>query len=242
MNLDFAVLSERGKRPGNEDCIFPHQAEPQMDLFIVCDGVGGANKGEVASRLVCEFLAHKYKDNKIEHKAGFDADIFGCESKLQLHLSLNLDSEGMATTLALLKFQDNTAFIAHAGDSRVYHIREGQILYVTKDHSLVNELISTGYISEDEARTHPKKNVITKAITGDKNHTQADISTIPDIHTGDLFLLCSDGILEGIDTDFIADNFQSTSHPSFIIDLISKQCSMKSSDNYSAIVVKIQNE
>jgi len=242
MNLDFAVISEKGKRPGNEDFIFPLHAEPQIDLFIVCDGVGGANRGDVASKLVCEYLAEKYKDTKIENYTGFDADIFGCESQLQHHLSLNSDSVGMATTLALLKFQDSTAIVAHAGDSRVYHIREGQILHVTKDHSLVNELISTGYISEEEARTHPKKNIITKAITGDKNHTQVDISMIPDINTGDLFLLCSDGILEGINTSFIEDNFHSSSPPSFIIDLISKQCSNKSNDNYSAIVVKIQNE
>jgi PPM family protein phosphatase len=239
MKLSFEVISQKGKRENNEDCSYPVSSHSPSELFLVCDGVGGANKGEVASRIACKSIV-EILDGKSElNFEELNKALEYAEHQLANYLSENPDSEGMATTLTLLMLQENAAFVGYAGDSRVYHIRDGEILFQTKDHSLINELISTGYITEEEAKTHPNRNVITKAITGDGKHTQADSFLIASIQVGDFFLLCSDGVLEAVDELFISKHFITNNSPQSIVKLIEQECSLKSNDNFSAIVVKV---
>ena len=162
------AITEKGGRSNNEDSIYPLPEQVTLDqkLFMVCDGVGGAEKGEVASSLACEsiqtFFSTFLKDDptpEFIHKAVHYAEV--CfDSYVQEHP----EAMGMATTLTMAYIASSGIVLAHIGDSRIYHLRKGEILYQTEDHSLVNSLVKLGKITPEEALTHPQRNVNEKAI------------------------------------------------------------------------------
>ena len=246
IKYNFSLLTEKGKRPNNEDAIFPEKLNVDTFTFIVCDGVGGAEKGEIASSLTCKVLSEHLIGLKSEEQIRefIQAGVVKAQQVLQDFAKDHPLSEGMATTLAMIHFFENKVAIVHIGDSRVYHIRNKEILYVTRDHSYVNDLVATGYITQEEAKTHPDKNIITRAISTDGNDTKADIKMISDIQSGDYFFLCSDGILEAIDEIYLSqqltnDHKLSTSkNLENLIVLIRGQCAEKTKDNYSAILIQ----
>jgi protein phosphatase len=242
VTLRYGTLSEKGRRPDNEDTIYPEDAFAQEvdGLFMVCDGVGGAEKGEVASRItagsMAEFMLGK---DMILDEDNILTALEYIDSRLKEYLSANPESEGMATTLALLQFHRNEASVAHVGDSRVYHFRNGEIIFRTVDHSLVNEFIQAGLITEEEARHHPQKNVITRAISGREDlPARASVSIIEDIRPGDQFLICSDGVTEVMDDKEICEVVRGHS-PDAAIRAIRERCAPDSRDNYSAVVVEV---
>src|SRR5690606_16489553 len=145
---NYFTISEEGKRPYNEDYLF---ADSNSGFFIVCDGVGGSNKGEVASRKACEYFSESLKNSSDFSLTGLEKALVQCENKFDEYTRQNPDAKGMATTLTLLKFLSGKAVIAHIGDSRVYHIRNGEILFQTTDHSFVNELVASGFLTPEEA-------------------------------------------------------------------------------------------
>ena len=102
----------------------------------------------------------------------------------------------MATTLTMVSVGASGITLAHIGDSRIYQFRQGEIIYQTEDHSLVNSLVKLGKISKEEALTHPQKNVIIRAIQGSEHPTEADVVLLKDIQAGDYFFMCTDGVLE----------------------------------------------
>lgn len=239
MKANYFTISEEGKRPYNEDFLF---LDSESNLFIVCDGVGGSNKGEVASRKACEFFSDylsRFSDYSI---TGLEKALVDCESRFDEHTAQNPDTKGMATTLTLLKLFENKAVIGHIGDSRVYHVRNGEIMFQTVDHSFVNELVASGFLTPEEAKTHPKRNQITRAIQGSENNTYIDVNEIESIEENDYFILCSDGILEGISDEFIQNNFTENNSLENLKELILKDCREKSNDNFTAIVIKISNK
>lgn len=145
------AITEKGGRSNNEDSIYPLPEQVTLDqkLFMVCDGVGGAEKGEVASSLACEsiqtFFSTFLKDDptpEFIHKAVHYAEV--CfDSYVQEHP----EAMGMATTLTMAYIASSGIVLAHIGDSRIYHLRKGEILYQTEDHSLVNSLVKLGKIT-----------------------------------------------------------------------------------------------
>jgi serine/threonine protein phosphatase PrpC len=149
------AITEKGGRSNNEDSIYPLPEQVTLDqkLFMVCDGVGGAEKGEVASSLACEsiqtFFSTFLKDDptpEFIHKAVHYAEV--CfDSYVQEHP----EAMGMATTLTMAYIASSGIVLAHIGDSRIYHLRKGEILYQTEDHSLVNSLVKLGKITPEEA-------------------------------------------------------------------------------------------
>lgn len=203
MKYSFEVHSiyELGKRANQEDCIYPQKGEYSDGLFIVCDGMGGHEKGEVASTTVCEVMSSYICDHFC------DKDEFTQENFLDA-LSAAYDAldekdddseKKMGTTLTLLKFHDKGCLAAHMGDSRIYHIRPSvkRILYVSRDHSLVNELVALGEMTQEEAKTSRQKNIITRAMQpGQERRSKADIKIIEDVRAGDYFYMCTDGMLE----------------------------------------------
>lgn len=238
MKTNYFTISEKGKRPYNEDYPF---SDDESELFLVCDGVGGSNKGEVASRKACEFLSQYLSLNPDYSFTGLEKALVHCESRFDDYTSQNPDAKGMATTLTLLKLFQDKAVIGHIGDSRVYHIRNGEIIFQTTDHSFVNELVASGFLTNEEAKTHPKRNQITRAIQGSENNTYIDINEIDSVEIDDYFMLCSDGILEGIDDEFIQNNFTQNNSLDRLQELILQNCKEKSSDNFTAIVIKISH-
>src|SRR5690606_8574683 len=170
---------------------------------------------------------------------GLEKALVQCENKFDEYTRQNPDAKGMATTLTLLKFLSGKAVIAHIGDSRVYHIRNGEILFQTTDHSFVNELVASGFLTPEEAKTHPKRNQITRAVQGSEYPTYIDVNEIESVQNQHYFMLCSNGILEAIDDDFILRNFLEENSPEQLKGRILEMCREMSTDNFTAIINKI---
>lgn len=210
-------IHELGQRQNQEDSIFPvHGASTPNDrLFILCDGMGGHEKGEVASATVCEVMSDIIQTRWNPNEPLADALLLEAleEAYNELDAKDNGEEKKMGTTLTLLCLHANGATVAHIGDSRVYQLRpagyarkensliidkwQAKIVFKTRDHSLVNDLIRIGEITEEEAKNHPQKNVITRAMQPcQERRAKADIAHLTDIQPGDYFYLCSDGMLE----------------------------------------------
>ena len=233
-------LHEIGGKKNQEDYIWPAAGSAALHdkIFIVCDGVGGSENGEVASRMIAEYVGKKLLQTAGENISldYINELLFGAKQQLVAHANNAGLNKDMATTFSLLVLFSNKAFVAWCGDSRVYHVRKSEILYKTSDHSLVNTLVKNGEITEEEALVHPQKHIILKAINGDDTAADADGEWINNIADGDYFMLCTDGLLENIsDTaikTLLADNTD-------IIQKIQERCYGKTRDNYSMYLVQI---
>ena len=200
-------LQELGQRTNQEDSLFPALGRSTSDdrLFVLCDGMGGHEKGEVASATVCATLS------RVILSAWHPGEVLSDELFLQalsaaydvLDAKDNGEERKMGTTLTFLCLHAGGATVAHIGDSRIYQLRPAsknspaRIVFRTQDHSLVNDLVKIGEITEEEAKHHPQKNVITRAMQPCQEHrAKADIAHLTDILPGDYFYMCSDGMLE----------------------------------------------
>lgn len=250
MNITLAqpyAVTDKGKRSNNEDAIFP---PPESDfqnqrLFIVCDGVGGAERGEIASDLACESISSYFKafssNSRAIDKSFVQKAIEYTETCFEDYISNHPEAKGMATTLTLAYLGKSQITIAHIGDSRVYHIRGGQIIHKTEDHSLVNYLVKTGQLTPQAALTFSKKNVILRAIQGSHNPVEAEVVVLKNIMPGDYLFLCTDGVLERIDDEKLMEIFKKGGANCYDIKgMISDICSEKSRDNYSFYIIPIQ--
>ena len=239
------AASEKGKRQNNEDCIFPlsELANLRQRLFMVCDGVGGAEKGEVASALACDSIQTYFitflEDNEAT-EAFVNKAIQYTESCFDKNIAQYPESKGMATTMTLLYIGESDITLAHIGDSRIYQFREGRIIFKTGDHSLVQSLVDIGEITKEEAAVHPKKNVITRALCGTTNPVKADVACIKDIQYGDFFFLCTDGVTDCLQDEQLSLLFSSGQSTEKIKDILIEHCSKESKDNYSFYIIPIQ--
>ena len=195
------AIWELGQRDNQEDSIFPMFGKATDDdrLFILCDGMGGHEHGEVASQTVCKAMSNAILS--LDKQSFTDDDLLDALQVVyrQLDSLDNSHLKKMGTTLCLLYFHSGGVTAAHIGDSRIYHVRpkENRILYQSRDHSLVYDLYQAGEISYDEMRTSTQKNIITRAIQpGEENRVRPAIVHITDIQPGDYFYICSDGMLE----------------------------------------------
>ena len=200
-------LQELGQRQNQEDFLFPAlgKSTPDDRLFVLCDGMGGHEKGEVASATVCETISSTILSAWNPNEALSDELFLQALSAAYEALDAKDNSEErkMGTTLTFLCLHTNGATVAHIGDSRIYQLRPAskkspaRIVFRTQDHSLVNDLVKIGEITEEEAKHHPQKNVITRAMQPCQEHrAKADIAHLTDIQPGDYFYMCSDGMLE----------------------------------------------
>ena len=240
-------INEIGKRTNNEDSIYPQNENVSVNdrLFLVCDGVGGANKGEVASSLACESI-QTYFRTFLDAENDIDADFIEkairyTETRFDEHIKENPEAKGMATTLCLIYLSPNGVFLTHAGDSRIYQERNGQIIFRTEDHSLVNSWLKSGMINEDEARNHPRKNIIYRAIQGSEHPIEVDVVQLVDLQPGDNFLMATDGVSEATSDSDICNILSQKGSAESKLSSIRDICSEKSRDNFSAFLVPIQD-
>ncbi len=238
-------LYERGQRSNNEDNLFPPSGTSSADdqLFLVCDGVGGADKGEIASEIVCRAISGYFLQHAIKTS---DTQIIGdaiayAEAELERHKETAPNTARMATTLALLHLHENGASVAHVGDSRVYHIREGRLCTRTQDHSYVNELVKSGIITAEEAPKHPKRNVITRALQGSGSPVVPEVQLLEDLQAGDYFFLCTDGILEALTENELLDILGSAQTDAQKLAKIREKCEAHSRDNFTAYLIRLQS-
>lgn len=259
-NLSAFSVLEVGKRvdaeglPHQEDSLYPQGTTlpSHSRVFVLCDGMGGHDAGEVASSVVCDSLGKtldlKIKDNQPVNKSVFQESLNVAYSELDSHDTQS--AKKMGTTLAAIVFHSVGVLVAHIGDSRVYHIRPGvseadtQILFQTEDHSLINSLVKAGELTLEEAKKTVKKNVITRAMQPNSERCQADINEISDIKAGDYFYVCSDGMLEqeemenGTALRRIFSNEVGTTEEKVAILL---GATAENRDNHSAWVIKIED-
>ncbi len=202
------------KRQINEDAFFRDDAR---GFYVVADGVGGHNKGEIASREAVEqitmWLMGAQRDLDLLVRGVEEGDT-ECVWEIRRLLEsgvknacymvfgmaeLDPEKKGMSTTLSALLIRANLAFAAHVGDSRVYRVRGTTVLQLTEDHTLINYKIKHGLMTRAEAEKASGKNVITRAV-GHKDYVQVDTADL-DVVSGDRFLLCSDGLHGYFNTD-----------------------------------------
>jgi PPM family protein phosphatase len=189
----YAARTDTGrKRRRNEDAYV--LAPP---LFAVADGMGGAQAGEVASRLAAAALEDT-DPGRLTGPERVSSLIREANRRVHERSSTDPATSGMGTTMTVALVEDDGVVIGHVGDSRAYVVRGGRIEQLTDDHSLVNELLKSGKLSPEEAEVHPQRSVITRAVGTDP---EVDVdSFVVDALDGDVFLICSDGL-----TDMVAD-------------------------------------
>ena len=239
------AIYELGKRSNQEDCISPALGSATADdrLFVLCDGMGGHERGEVASRAICLGLTDYFHKNISPENILTDEQLQEAieYSYQQLDMKDNGAFRKAGTTMTLLFFHRGGCTAAHIGDSRIYHVRPSSrtLLYKSRDHSLVFELYQMGAITYEEMKTHPRKNQVSRAmIPGTDNRQEADIVHITNILPGDYFLLCSDGVLESMDDEEILDWLGAeTSNEEKCRELV--KATKENDDNHSAYLVHI---
>lgn len=162
-------------------------------LFIVADGMGGHRHGEVASELTVQEIRQRMQNGTASDPAGHLAAAVGsAHRRLIDEIEGDPSLSGMGTTVVVLQIVGEEAIIAHVGDSRAYRLVDGRLELLTEDHTWVNEQVSAGFLSSAQARAHPLRNVVTRAVGGGGEVT-VDVQRAQ-IRPGELFLLCSDGL------------------------------------------------
>lgn len=199
---------QMGGRGNQEDSRYPDVdiIPAGQRVFIVCDGVGGCDNGEVASQLVASIMGTQLEKANLDMELTDDQLLDALdEAYIALDNAATSDHDEMGTTLTLLCFHAGGATMAHIGDSRIYHIRPGEgILYRSDDHSLVNQMVHNGQLTPEEAVNHPQSNVITRCMSptaADQRRSMATVFHTANIEAGDYVMLCSDGVLHCMSDD-----------------------------------------
>jgi serine/threonine protein phosphatase PrpC len=227
-------------RTHNEDAVF---TQLDVGLAILADGMGGYNAGEVASGMATAVIGAELAQGLQEAKHGvsqlLESVIGRANSAIYQAAESQPQYSGMGTTLVMAVFRDNHISVAHIGDSRMYRLRDGAFECVTRDHSLLQEQIDSGMITEEDARRSQNKNLVTRALG-------VDPEVEPEIHTyevvpGDVYLFCSDGLNDMVENDDIALTLQALSAN---LDLAAEQLVQMANDNggrdnVSVILVRV---
>jgi len=241
LTLAIGAATDTGNLRGqNEDA---HIAE--QNLFAVADGMGGHNAGEVASAMAIEHL-RGIALGGVSSAEAFAQVVRDLNSAIYASATSTTDQRGMGTTLtaaALLKSTSDTdqpsqIVIANVGDSRTYLLRSGELRQLSVDHSYVQELVTEGLLTVDEARTHPRRNIVTRAL-GIDEQVSVDTWTIP-MFDGDRFMLCSDGLVDEVPLDEITELMREHSAPQLIAERLMTAAKRHGGrDNITVIVVDV---
>lgn len=241
-------FSAFGQKPNQEDSLFPPKGEATHDsrVFLVCDGMGGHEHGEVASACVAETIGRSTASLPVstteEMKQAFEDALQEAYARLN-ELDHSHSERKMGTTLTFLALCSDGALVAHIGDSRVYQFRPGKgVVFQTRDHSLVNDLIAAGELSEEEAKTFSQRNVITRAVQPHQEYpAKAAFTVLTDIRPGDLFFLCCDGVLEQLDNSDLERLLLSHAKPEERLRSLQEECEKRNTrDNNTAYLIEVK--
>ena len=229
-------------RNSNQDAFFVGEIAKDTVVAIVCDGMGGANAGNVASemavKLIFEYIANSFRNkmslidisNLVKNAVkSVNIEIFETASK-------NSALSGMGTTAVIAIVTDKSAVIANVGDSRAYLVNN-KISQITRDHSIVQTLIESGKITEADAKVHPRKNVITRAI-GAEDDVAVDCDII-DLSVGDSLLLCTDGLSNFVDEAEILKTFKKNDISKVADKLVTLANANGGGDNITVVTVTV---
>lgn len=240
--FSYGNLSDTGKvREKNED-YFGTTSTPHGILFLVCDGMGGHKGGQRASRLAVEVIQNSVIDsNSNDPVALLDTAQKTANEKIIEEAAADPGLTGMGTTSVALLLQPGNkpkAWISHVGDSRIYRIRQGRIEAITIDHSVVMEMVKHGIITAEQARTHPKSNVITQAL-GSKETIKPDTIEI-EVCKNDRYILCSDGLTDLVEDEEILKLSKGNSHQELAEKLVHLANEYGGIDNSTVQVIDIE--
>lgn len=211
MDIKAVVLSDIGcVRTNNEDnarFIRPSNGTVRRDkgfLAILADGMGGHSAGEIASQMAVDIIGQTYFARPESAEESLFLAFTRANRAIWMAASKNEKQRGMGTTCTCLAICNNQLFLAHVGDSRAYLLKKGQLTMLSKDHTYVQSLVDQGVISANEARVHPDKNILTRAM-GTHNKVDIDVEAIQqNLEADDRILLCSDGLYDYLNDDEIA--------------------------------------
>jgi protein phosphatase len=247
--IDASVQTNQGRvRDHNEDfvtCWEPTNSEEEAKngwLYIVADGVGGADAGEIASQFASERTLEHFLANSQESDWGqrLLQAMQVANTDLRQLVADRDDNSRMATTMVAAIIRDQQAIITNVGDSRGYHWRDGNLRQITKDQSLVAKLVEEGAITEAEALNHPRKNVILSSL-GSEKHPKIDLFEFP-LQSGDILFLCSDGLTRHV-SDQEIEEIISQQEPSLATDSLIELANQRGGeDNISAAVIHYRHK
>lgn len=233
--------TDRGRvRTDNQDAYFAGKITDDSVFAVVCDGMGGANAGNVASELavrhISEYVIRSYRDgmDMTDTEKTLKNAIVSANISLYDKAVNNAELAGMGTTAVAAFVKDGTAVIAHVGDSRIYLVND-EIKQLTRDHSVVQSLIESGKITPEDAKVHPRKNIITRALGAEENvAVDSDCINLSD---GDTLLLCSDGLTNFLDDKDILTVFQNNDISAVAERLVEEANKNGGGDNITVVTV-----
>ncbi len=242
MNI-WGITDVGAVRQQNQDSYYIEQVEPDMGLGLVCDGMGGARAGNVASRLAVEtFRDTAHGQTQDQWRGEPEALLhFAAEQANQAvwyRAGIDPDCRGMGTTMVAALVIGETAYLLNIGDSRAYLVREDGISRITRDHSVVEDLVARGDITPEQARQHPQKNLITRAL-GAEEKVRADLYR-QKVAPGDTLLLCSDGLINVVtDQEILYEVIHGGAHENCCRRLLDIALSRGAPDNVTVVLMQM---
>lgn len=251
MRITSCGMTDVGvKRTNNEDNYLINE---ELNLFVVCDGMGGHVGGEFASAIAVNTVEEvlttmELRPDQLELDGEDDGQVELTREKLRYAIRLagkrifqkaqeEPEYRGMGTTCLVLLVDEGNAFVAHVGDSRGYVVREGRIEQLTEDHSLVNQHIKAGLLTPEQAKSHKLKNIITRSL-GYMEDVEIDIQ-VRAVRRGDRFVLCSDGLSNLVETSEIGEAVLDLGPQEAGRKLIETACARGGDDNITVVVARI---
>ncbi len=232
-------------RDNNQDSFSFKKLTDTCAWVIVCDGMGGAKGGNIASRMTVDFIAEYFKE-KIENANDEQIHYIISEAleKANKHVfeasKAKPELAGMGTTAVIAVIKNSVAHVAHVGDSRAYLISPGDIKRLTLDHSFVQEMVNRGEITEDQARKHPNRNYITRAL-GVESDVKEDYIVVPFLKN-EMILLCTDGLSNYFNTDELNNIINGCEKNELVNKLVKAANKKGGSDNITVAVICADND
>lgn len=246
MDFDLGYRTDVGRRRDHNEDYFgiylperEDEAAQRGTIFVVADGMGGYAAGEVASRTAVEKVIDAYyRDGSTEIEEAITSALVQANDAVIEEARKDSERSGMGTTMAVAIIRTAELAVANVGDSRVYLIRGGQVNQLTRDHSWVAELLAVGKITPEEARRHPMRNVVTRSLGG-REHVEVETYPRTHLQSGDIVLVCSDGLWGMIAPDQIGPIVGSLSAQAAADALVAAANEAGGHDNITAIVCRI---
>jgi serine/threonine protein phosphatase PrpC len=240
-----AAKTDLGRvRENNEDKFEFYVPDDEVTLasrgqvFVVCDGMGGHAAGQIASELSCKTFIDVYLNHPAADVKDALVEAVQAANRYVFLVSRSVAArKGMGTTMTAMVLLQNKAYFAQVGDSRAYRLRGDELTQITEDHTYMHEMIRMGVLTPEQAAVHPQKHVITRAI-GIDEQVQCDVYEF-EIHEGDTYFLCSDGVLNHVEDDQIQQILTSNGPAAAAWKMVGAALLGGGSDNTTAIVVKV---
>lgn len=229
------------KRNSNQDSYTAGELPNGVAWAVVCDGMGGAAGGNVASsnavKVISQKITASYRPNMSPNsiKNMLVSAITAANISVYEMSKANTELDGMGTTVVCTVITDGVAYIAHAGDSRAYAITNNTVKQLTRDHSMVQELVRSGKITEDEAKIHPKKNIITRAL-GVEPEIRVDYSEY-DLNENDIIVLCTDGFTNFVENEEFLNIVENNSYYEIADRLVKAANDNGGGDNITVVAI-----